>query len=85
MIISLTYNTEIINILNRLGHCISYTFHEELETQVAMEALRVIDTESVVVPTSVTKSSLAILVFDNIDRLNKNKLEKEHHSGSMGY
>ena len=34
----------------------------------AMEALRLIGTERVFVPKIVTKCSLAILVFDNIDR-----------------
>ena len=69
VITSLTNNTEVINILNRLGHCISYTSHEELETQVAMEALRVRDAETVFVPKDIVKNSMAILVFDNIDRL----------------
>ena len=50
----------------------------------AMEALRVIDTDSVFLPKSVTKSSLALLVFDIIDKLKEKNLEKEYHIGSMG-
>ena len=59
---SLTSNTEVTSILNRLGHCIPCTSHKELETQVSMEALKVRDAETVFVQsTSRTKNSWAII------------------------
>ena len=33
---SMTGSKKVLNILNRLGHCISYTTEEEIETELAL-------------------------------------------------
>ena len=64
---TLTNNTEIINILNRLGHGISYSILSEMNTE---NAYRIQEQQlgEVVIPEDVMKELFSIYVADNIDR-----------------
>ena len=66
-------NTEIIKLINRLGHGISYSLIEEIETEYAMKLIREQNHSCVIVPPEFqdehTNSSVALMVADNIDNL----------------
>lgn len=65
---SLTGNVELINILNRLGHCVSYSQLEEIDTALCLQKL--ISTESdIALPTNIHPGLFTTLAWDNIDRL----------------
>ena len=63
----LTNNTELINMTNKLGHGISYTLLEELETENAYKIISQQD-DGIVVPTGCINGAFTVLVADNIDR-----------------
>ena len=64
---TLTNNTEIINIIKRLGHGISYSILSEMHTE---NAYRIHDqqSEDVILPLQSKKETFTIYVADNIDR-----------------
>ena len=76
---SLTNNTEIITILNRLGHGVSYSTLSEMLTE---NAYKITDQQAfadVILPETLAKVLFAIYVADNIDR-NEETLSGNHIS-----
>ena len=65
---TLINNTELITILNRLGHSISYTLLMESLTEHAYEIVETQLTNQCVIPKQVNKEEFTIFVADNIDR-----------------
>ena len=71
MIKRLTNNTELINVLNRLGHSVSYSTLMESQAE---NAFRILDhhLRSVcIIPEECQAESFIIFVADNIDRMKK--------------
>ncbi len=66
---TLTGNVELIQILNRLGHCISYSQLEENDTALCLQKLAASSVRSVSLPESIQPHLFTNLAFDNIDRL----------------
>ena len=64
---SLTGNVELIKILNRLGHSVSYSKLEEIETALCLQKLSVAGDMSL--PANIYAGVPTTLAFDNIDRL----------------
>ena len=64
---TLTNNTEIINIINRLGHGLSYSILSEMHTE---NAFRIQDQQldEIVIPEDSVKEKFTVYVADNIDR-----------------
>ena len=48
---SLTGNVELIQILNRLGHCVSFSLTEQIETALCLQKLGSVPDNSVILPT----------------------------------
>ena len=65
---TLTNNTEVINILNRLGHGISDTVLMETQTENAYQILEQQMTSQCIIPKHSKKEAFTIFVADNIDR-----------------
>lgn len=65
---ALTGNVEIIQMLNRLGHGVSYTVIEENETALCLGKLAATD-DDVVLPETIKAHVNTTLAWDNIDRL----------------
>ena len=65
----LTNNVELIRTMNRLGHGISYDTMQSLLTEVAYQKVGSTDGENVQLPEYTLKELFAMLVEDNIDRL----------------
>jgi hypothetical protein len=63
---ALTGNVELLKILNRLGHGVSYSKVAEIEAALATQKLSEAET---IVPSAIQRNIPATLVFDNIDRL----------------
>ena len=63
---TLTGNVELLKILNRLGHGVSYSKVAEIEVALASQKLSEAET---IVPSAIQRNIPATLVFDNIDRL----------------
>ena len=67
---STTGNVELVKIMNRLGHGISYTKLEEIDTALCMTKLDTQkDGDGAILPTGTFPSVPTVLAFDNIDRL----------------
>lgn len=66
---SLTGNVELIKVLNRLGHSISYSKLEEIDTALCLQKLKVEGDKGVILPTSSHPCIPTSLAYDNIDRL----------------
>jgi hypothetical protein len=66
---SLTGNVELIKVLNRLGHSISYSKLEELDTALCLQKQRTEADKGVILPSSSHPCIPTILAYDNIDRL----------------
>ena len=64
---SLTGNVELISILNRLSHAVSYSMKQEIDTALCMEKLS--SGDDVPLPTDLRPGSFTSLAWDNIDRL----------------
>ena len=65
---SLTGNVELIHTLNRLGHSISYSQVEEIDTALCLQKLALSGCE-VALPRNIQPSVFTTLAWDNIDRL----------------
>ena len=65
---TLTNNTEILNLICRLGHGASYTLIEELDTENAYQMIEKQDQADIILPNGVQKEVFTIIVADNIDR-----------------
>lgn len=66
---TLTGNTELIRMLNRLGHGISYSQLEENDTALCLQKLAATQNQTVVLPTPLQPYIFTNLAWDNIDRL----------------
>ena len=66
---TLTDNVELIKILNRLGHGISYSQLEEIDTALCLQKLGDSDESDAFLPTSVLPGIPTTLAYDNIDRI----------------
>ena len=79
MVKSLTNNTEIIDVLNKLGHGISYTSLMESQTENAYKIVEHQTNTNMILPVDCLKETFTIYVADNIDR------NEETISGIMVY
>lgn len=66
---TLTGNVEIIKILNRLGHGVSYSQLEENDTALCLQKLAATPNRQVVLPSNIQPHIFTNLAWDNIDRL----------------
>lgn len=64
----LTNNTEIINILHRLGHSVSYSILNEMHTENAYIIHDKQENDDIILPLTSEKETFTIYVADNIDR-----------------
>ena len=71
MIKTLTNCKELINITNRLGHGVSYSIFEEMETENAYKGLSEMK-EDCVLPTKCKEGVFTMMLADNIDRNEQN-------------
>lgn len=65
---SLTGNTELIRTLNRLGHCVSYSMFEEIDTALCIQKLEC-SKDDIPLPANIYPGVFTTLAWDNIDRL----------------
>ena len=65
---NLTGNVKLINYLNRLGHSLSYSQIEEIETSIALYKISQVQDRHIVLPNGIVPSVLTHLAWDNIDR-----------------
>ena len=65
---SLTGNIELIHVLNRLGHSVSYSKVQEIDTELCLQKLSV-STGDVALPGNIFSNVFTTLAWDNIDRL----------------
>ena len=63
----LTNNTEIINIINRLGHGVSYSIISEMHTENAFR-IQEQQLDEIVIHEDTVKEKFTVYVTDNIDR-----------------
>ena len=73
---SLTGNVELIKILNRFGHGISYSQMEELDTALCLQKLEEEEEKGISLPANINPGIPTVLAYDNIDR-NEEKLTGE--------
>ena len=67
---SLTNNVELINMVNRCGHGISYTLLEEIDTALCIQKMNAAESEDKVpLPDNIHPHVSTTLAWDNIDRL----------------
>ena len=66
---TLTGNVEIIRMLNKFGHGVSYSQLEENDTALCLQKLATSLNRSVVLPASIQPGIFTNLAWDNIDRL----------------
>ena len=66
---SLTGNVELIQMLNRLGHGMSYSKLVELDTTLCLQKQAMTAADDVILPSNVHPIIPTTLAFDNIDRL----------------
>ena len=64
---SLTGNVELIQILNRLGHSVSYSQIEEIDTALCLKKLSI--DSLIALPYSIHPNMFTTMAWDNIDRL----------------
>ena len=64
---ALTNNTEIINIINRLGHGVSYSILSEMHTENAF-SIQKQQLEEIFIPEDTVKKKFTVYVANNIDR-----------------
>ena len=66
---TLTGNVELIHMVNRLGHGVSYSQLEENDTALCLQKLAATENHRVVIPTPLQPGIFTTLAWDNIDRL----------------
>ena len=64
---SLTGNVQLIHTLNRLGHSLSYSMMQQIDTALCLQKLS--SEDDVPLPTDLRRGIFTTLVWDNIDRL----------------
>jgi hypothetical protein len=62
-----TGSKQLITILNRIGHCLSYEEVEVIETSLANEVLAMVDDAGVIIPSNIYPGSFVQLAADNND------------------
>ena len=65
---SLTGNTELVQTLNRLGHSVSYSQFEEIDTALCLQKLE-LSRDDLPLPANIYQNVFTTLAYDNIDRL----------------
>lgn len=65
---SLTGNTELVHTLNRLGHCVSYSQVEEVDTALCLQKME-LSKDGIPLPANIYPGIFTTLAYDNIDRL----------------
>ena len=60
---------EVIKLLNRLGHGVSYSKLEEIETAFCLKKIESEEEMAVILPSNIYPGVPTTLAFDNIDRL----------------
>ena len=75
---TLTNNTDLINLICRMGHGASYTLIEELDTEHAYQMVDKQQQSAVILPDGVQQDVFTMVVADNIDR------REETLSGKLG-
>ena len=73
---ALTNNTEIITILNRLGHGVSYSILSEMLTESAHKVAEQQTDGDVILPEATAKEQFTIYVADHIDRAEETLMER---------
>ena len=68
MVKTLTNNAKLINILNKLGHGVTYSVLMELQTENVFKIYEKQSTNNCITPANCTKEAFTIFVADNIDR-----------------
>ena len=66
---SLSGNVELMQILNHLGHGISYSQLEEADTSPCLQKLAMTPENGIPLPSNIYPGTNTVLAFDNIDRL----------------
>ena len=66
---SLTGNVECIKILNRLGHCVSYSILEEIDTALVLQKLAMLPRIGFPLPSNIMLYMDVTLGWDNVNRL----------------
>ena len=66
---TLTGNVEVIQLLNRFGHGVSYSQLEENDTALCLEKMADNLNQAAILPTTVQPNVFTNLAWDNIDRL----------------
>ena len=73
VVTALCNNTEIVKLINKYGHGVSYDLVEEIETEYALKVIKEQRENRVVIPPLVTqeetRSTVALMVADNFDNL----------------
>ena len=64
---TLTGNVEIIQLLNRLGHGVSYSMTQQIETALCIQKLEYFGDFNVALPHNIHPNVFTTLVWDNID------------------
>ena len=77
---ALTGNVELIQILNRLGHDVSYSTLEENETELCLSKLCTVTGNDAVLLENIHPYVFTTLAWGNIDRLVRNTLWRRHFS-----
>jgi len=66
---TLTGNVEVIKLLNRLRHGVSYSKLEEIETALCFKKIQSEEEMAVILPSNIYPGVPTTTAFDNIDRL----------------
>ena len=69
---SLTGNVELIHTLNRLGHSVSYSTAEEIDTALCLEKLALKEGD-VALPSNINPGVFTTQAWDNVDRLEEQR------------
>lgn len=78
---SVTGNVEVIKVLNRLGHSISYSKLEELDTALCLKKQAQEADKGVTLPSTSHPCVPTALAFDNFDRLEETLRGEERLTG----
>ena len=66
---TLTCNVELIQILNRLGHCVSYSMFERIETALCLKKMGLLSERRMILSSNIHPNLPTTLFWDNIDRI----------------
>ena len=66
---SLTGNVELLQLLNRLGHSVSYSMTQQIETALCIQKMESVGESAIPLPHNIHPNVFTTLVWDNIDRI----------------